>query len=365
MTLFWPDVSAFQGDIAMTGAPAVAIKVTEGTSWVSPWYTTQAARAKAAGAFQMAYHFLHSGNPSGQAAFAHARAGGTPLMLDCEPAGASRPSISDAERFIDAYRAGGGVCALLYLPRWYWSQLGSPSLSGFTRRGVALWSSSYTTYTDASDGAGWLPYGGMTPRIWQYTSSHSWNGQLVDFNGFKGTLDALRALAGGSGPPPGPPADGTEPVIRQGDSGPAVSKGQGRLNVHGAAPALAVDAQFGPRTDKETRLFQTSRALVVDGIIGPDTWTALNRPAAPVPPRPAPPAATGDGKWHGAYVCGGMFDLHGLSAKLGYPPNTLIRMTAVHFGTLGDLFGDHVGGVFRGEIPWDHPVPKGVTLWCD
>src|SRR5215471_10745410 len=234
VTLFFPDISAFQGDIAMTGAPAVCLKITEGTGWVSGYYNTQAARAKAAGAFITAYHFLHAGNPSGQAAFAHARAGNTPMMLDCEPAGASRPSISNAERFIDAYRSGGGTVNLLYLPRWYWSQLGSPSLSGFTRRGIALWSSSYTSYTDASDGAGWLPYGGMAPRVWQHTDKQSFHGQLIDFNAFRGTVDQLRSLATGGAPPPGPPADGTEPTIRQGDSGPAVSKAQGRLNVHGA-----------------------------------------------------------------------------------------------------------------------------------
>jgi hypothetical protein len=144
-----------------------------------------------------------------------------------------------------------------------------------------------------------------------------------------------------------------------------VSKGQGKLNLHGAAPSLTVDASFGPRTDKEARDFQASRHLAVDGVIGPATWAELDKQPAPPGPRPSPPASTGDGKWHGAYVTAGMFDLHNLSVKLGYSPNQVIRMTAVHFGSLGTVFGDHIGKVFRGEIAWDTPIPAGCTLWCD
>jgi GH25 family lysozyme M1 (1,4-beta-N-acetylmuramidase) len=365
LTTFFPDISSFQGNIALTGAPAVAIKVTEGTSWTSGYWQAQVTRAKAAGAVICLYHFLHQGNAAGQAAFCHGRAGNTPLMLDWEPTGSSRPSPADAQQFIDAYRASGGTCNLLYFPRWYHGQIGQPNLGAFIKRGMALWSSSYTSYTDSPDGAGWLPYGGMAPKIWQFTDRHAFGGQLVDFNAAKMSLDAFRQLVTGGAPPPGPPADGAEPVIRQGDSGPAVTKAQGRLNTHGAAPSLTVDAQFGPRTDKEARDFQAAQHLTVDGVIGPDTWTRLNRAAAPVPPRPAPPAAAGDGKWHGSYLTAGMFSLRDLAAKLGYPPNTVIRMTATHYGSLGTTFGDHVGKVFRGEIPWDTPVPAGCALWLD
>jgi GH25 family lysozyme M1 (1,4-beta-N-acetylmuramidase) len=365
VTLYFPDISAFQGNIALSGAPIVAIKVTEGTSWASGYYAAQVRTAKAAGAYVVAYHFLHAGSPAAQAAFAHGRAGGTPLMLDWEPTGSSRPGVADAQQFIDAYRAGGGVCALLYFPHWYWEQIGQPNLSGFTQRRMALWSSSYTSYTDAANGAGWLPYGGMPPRIWQYTDRHSFHGQLVDFNAFKGDLAQFKALATGGAPPPGPPADGAEPTIRQGDSGPAVSKAQGRLNGHGATPALTVDAQFGAATDKETRDFQQAQHLTVDGIIGQATWAKLNAKAAPAPPKNTPAGAEPAGTWHGPYVTGGMFSLKDLGAKLGYTPNQLIRMTAVHYGSLGTAFGDHVGAVFRGTVPWDHPVPAGCTLWCD
>ena len=50
-TLFFPDVSAFQAGISLAGAPAVAIKATEGAGWTSPDYAPAVGRARMAGAF--------------------------------------------------------------------------------------------------------------------------------------------------------------------------------------------------------------------------------------------------------------------------------------------------------------------------
>ena len=78
MTLYFPDISAFQAGISLTHAPAVAIKATEGTGWTSSDYAPAIGRARRAGAFAMAYHFLHAGSAAAQAAHAHAVAGCTP-----------------------------------------------------------------------------------------------------------------------------------------------------------------------------------------------------------------------------------------------------------------------------------------------
>ncbi len=48
---------------------------------------------------------------------------------------------------------------------------------------------------------------------------------------------------------------------------------QGRLNNYGYQ--LTVDGFFGAKTEAAVRKFQTRAALLVDGIVGPQTWQAL------------------------------------------------------------------------------------------
>ena len=360
MSIFYPDVSAFQAGVKFTGAPVACIKATEGTGWLSGDYTPAVGRAHAAGVMPFAYHFLHAGNAAAQAAWCHAHVGTTPLMLDWEATSGSNPGVADATGFIDAYRAAGGVCNLAYLPHWYWQgTIGSPSLAPLAQRKVGLVSSAYTAYSDS--GAGWVGYGGLDPVIWQYTDKQSFNGQPCDFNAYRGTADQLRAAIAGGAVPPVPPG-GPDPTIQQGATGAEVVKAQTRLNAWGASPKLAADGQFGAGTTTAVKAFQSAHGLPADGVIGPATWAHLNaNPAAPAAPPTADPAAT---PHQGQYVTGGMFDLKDLGAKLGYPPNALIRMTACHYGSLGNDLGNHLGGILRGTVPWATPVPKGVALWC-
>jgi len=363
-TTMFPDISGYQAGISLAGAPIAAIKATEGTGYVSSDYQPALGRARAAGCFPVAYHFLHGGNAAGQAAFCHGRVGATPLMLDAEPTGSSRPSLADVQHFIDAYRSGGGVCNLVYLPRWYWSQIGSPSLTPLIQRRMALWSSAYTTYTDGSNGAGWLPYGGMPPKVWQWTDRHSFHGQLIDFNAFRGTVDQFKEIAGSGAPPPGPPANGAEPTVKQGDSGPAVSKAQGRLNLHGARPALTVDAQFGALTTKEAKDFQTAHKLTVDGVIGSATWQQLDKAPAAPPAEHADPAAPGK-PYHGQWVTAGQMSLEALCQSLGYTTASVLRMTAAKYGAFDPVLAAYVNGVFRGTTAPTAPIAAGASLWMN
>lgn len=66
-------------------------------------------------------------------------------------------------------------------------------------------------------------------------------------------------------------------VLRLKSKGAAVRQLQTDLNTAGASPKLAVDGDFGPATDRAVRAFQTKVGLVVDGIVGTQTRTALAR----------------------------------------------------------------------------------------
>jgi V8-like Glu-specific endopeptidase len=77
----------------------------------------------------------------------------------------------------------------------------------------------------------------------------------------------------------GNPAD--RPILRRGSKGAAVSDLQTRLNAWRArtpgiklAP-LAVDGDFGPKTQGMVIEFQKRNGLTVDGVVGPQTWGAL------------------------------------------------------------------------------------------
>ena len=71
------------------------------------------------------------------------------------------------------------------------------------------------------------------------------------------------------------PAVGTWPVSWQGASNSAVTVRslQYLLNAHGAD--LAVDGIFGARTNSAVRNYQAGHWLVVDGIVGPQTWSSV------------------------------------------------------------------------------------------
>ena len=189
MTIFYPDIASYDAGINLAGALVVFGKSTQGIGYVNPFFVAFKAEAANHGAFFCAYHFLEAGNAAAQAAACYKVVGKTPLMLDFEPA-TTRPTLADATTFVDAYRKLGGICWFVYLPAWYWasSPINSVSLAPLLRRGLLLVSSSYGhPYTDASSGAGWKSYGGMTPTVWQYTDAMTFNGVSVDFNAYRGT----------------------------------------------------------------------------------------------------------------------------------------------------------------------------------
>src|SRR5262249_45675562 len=109
------------------------------------------------------------------------------IMVDVETQNqtGSKPSLAQNVAFVESLRGLGGTVHLNYLPRWYWDSVwGKPHLTALKDLGLALVSSDYTSY---QSGAGWAPYGGWAPTIWQYSDNTLLHGVHVDYNAFRGT----------------------------------------------------------------------------------------------------------------------------------------------------------------------------------
>lgn len=88
------------------------------------------------------------------------------------------------------------------------------------------------------------------------------------------------ASGGATAPAPaGPAAAGaapgqTRPVLARGSQGDAVVQLQNLLRDENFA--VAVDGDFGPGTEVAATRFQSENGLTADGIVGPQTWAALD-----------------------------------------------------------------------------------------
>lgn len=63
------------------------------------------------------------------------------------------------------------------------------------------------------------------------------------------------------------------PLVRRGDEQHPVRTLQYLLRARGHT--VVVDGVFGPATEAAVRAFQQEKRLAVDGIVGPNTWSAL------------------------------------------------------------------------------------------
>jgi hypothetical protein len=212
MTIFGIDVSSYQGgidlgEVAREGFTFVIIKATEGGGYTNPHYAAQLAAAQKAGLLTVSYHFVHSADEAGQIRRLEATVPrGTPVILDAEVDGAGEyPVTFDLARQVTA--AGWPVVGV-YFPRWFWEQIGSPSLVGLG----ALWSSAYPGGSGAASAiyaaaggdaaADWAGYGGLRVAIWQFTDKATVAGLAgVDASAFRGTREEFAALLQGDDMP--------------------------------------------------------------------------------------------------------------------------------------------------------------------
>lgn len=199
MTIWYPDVSNHNEDMTLeAGTVAVSAKASEGTTYKDKFYSHYKSEAARVGAVFFAYHFLHHGNGAAQAQFCHGIVGNdVTVMIDCEPTTGSNPTVQDCLDFANEYRKLGGKCVLVYFPKWYWKNLGSPSLTPLSALHLGIVSSAYpAAYTDT--GEGWSAYaaGQPSPVVWQYTDALKYSGQSVDFNAYLGTVEEFKTLLG-------------------------------------------------------------------------------------------------------------------------------------------------------------------------
>lgn len=103
------------------------------------------------------------------------------------------------------------------------------------------------------------------------------------------------------------------PTLRQGNKGRDVTTLQALLRSHGYV--LEVDGSFGPATHSKVMAFQRNRGLVVDGVVGTNTWTKAT---------PATVARSGSSGWRARAANAQI----GLSAQ-SFGANSVSKWTAL------------------------------------
>jgi hypothetical protein len=135
MTILGTDVSAYQSAAYPTaGTSFVFIKATEGTSYVNPRQAAQTAHGRAAGLVVGFYHFLHPGDPVGQASYFVSKCASQPgdiLACDWEPTSAGLASNADKDAFIkEVKRLRPGHRVILYCDVARWTGVDKTSYCG-------------------------------------------------------------------------------------------------------------------------------------------------------------------------------------------------------------------------------------------
>lgn len=212
MPTFGLDVSRHQPMLNYTqakreGIEFVVIKATEGASWVDPKFDDNLIAVRAAKILPAAYHYQRS-DASAAAQVANIQRvvpKDVPVIPDVE---ANSGSVGLTRDIVGRLRDAGYRVPMAYIPRWYWQQIGSPSLAGLP----PLWSSRYPDnvpgplldeYEDVPSSY-WAGYGGLAVAMLQFSSSGRVAGyQPLDLNAYPGTVAGLRALFYGEQPTEG------------------------------------------------------------------------------------------------------------------------------------------------------------------
>ncbi|MGZ3419850.1 MAG: glycoside hydrolase family 25 protein [Polyangiales bacterium] len=220
------DVSHYDGTIDWTkvkssGRDFAIMKVTEGTAYEDPTYTTNWAGSKAHGVIRGAYHFFHSNmDPIAQADWFVSKMGplepgDLPPTLDLEVTdGESAAKItSTAIAWLDHVAAKTGLKPILYTsPAFVTGSMGSPAgLENHATLWIANWG---VTCPD-------VPTPFKSWDFWQYDDKGTVPGitGAVDLDEFDGTMKQLVALT----KPSASPDAGVDAVTDTGTTSDAAS----------------------------------------------------------------------------------------------------------------------------------------------
>lgn len=121
-------------------------------------------------------------------------------------------------------------------------------------------------FSSTVDAWQWRQYRGINPH------DHHVH---VSVKADKALYDSTAAWQLDAAPMPTPSGLAIQPpaTLRLGDKGGEVETLQKILNTRGLP--LKIDGQFGIFTQRAVRTFQSSRGLIADGVVGPQTWTGL------------------------------------------------------------------------------------------
>jgi lysozyme len=287
MALSGIDVSEYQGDIdwqavADSGVTFCILKGTEGVESFDPYFARNWQAARSVGIIRSAYHFfIASKDPIVQAnSFLRLTQkvwldNDLPPVLDLEKTYFLNPDtvIARAKIWLNTVEKAIGRRPIVYtFPNFWENTLGNPSALA----DYPLWIAHYETDQPIVPG-GWRSW-----TIHQYSESGTVPGieGNVDMNHFNGNLDNLQKLLK------------SRPPLKIGSRGQVVAELQKQLTAKGFKIGTA-DGAFGKNTKAAVISFQKQRQLAADGIVGLNTWTALQGSAV-VNPGPATngPAST-------------------------------------------------------------------------
>lgn len=288
MALLGIDVSFYQGDVNWAAIASQNVyygfaKATEGAMDQDEKFARNWSGMRSVGIVRGAYHFFRPGkDPIVQAnnflqTVKNIEAFDLPPVLDLEIMdGLSANVVIDrALKWVTTIEAKTGRKPLVYTFPVFWEdKLGNPSQFA----PYPLWIANFGTKS---------PY---VPKTWggkwafhQYSETGRLQGIAgdVDLNQFNGNLDDLQKLLPGRIP------------LRFGYAGKIVQEMQKLLESHGFDVGTP-DGDFGAKTKAQVIAFQKARNLYADGIVGGNTWAALerNQPTPTPTPVPANPPAS-------------------------------------------------------------------------